>query len=132
MSNEIMIPASPGEVLDKISILQIKMVRIDDEEKTANVNYEMTKLAKAYEEIFGDRHDDAIEQNYALLKATNAQLWDVEDAIRVTEEDEEIVELCRLVHKLNKDRADYKSILNDVLGSSITEEKQYAGEGSAL
>ena len=129
MQNHIMIPASPGEVLDKISILQIKLKKINSEEKLANVQHELNELVKAYEQVFGDKDNSQVRHCYQLLKNTNLALWDVEDRIRAPDlEDNKKASLADEVHELNKERADLKYQINDLLGSSIVEEKQYAGE----
>jgi len=117
------VPVSIGEVLDKISILQIKSERITDTRKLVNVEKELFHLTKAAQ---GHR------QPYleAQLKAVNSQLWEIEDRIRVKEErqefDDEFIQLARAVYQTNDRRAEIKRQINDVTGSKLVEEKSYA------
>lgn len=119
-----MVPVSWGELLDKITILQIKQERIDDAAKRANVTTELNALS-AIAEV-------AMAQAAALLaglKAVNEDLWEIEDRIREKERaqafDAEFIELARAVYVTNDRRADLKRQMNRLLGSALVEEKSY-------
>jgi hypothetical protein len=125
--NEIMIPISPGELLDKITILQIKAERIADPAKVANVKTELEMLEKVWREAVGD--DDVIRALSAELKSVNEALWVIEDDIRDEERNkrfgERFIELARAVYVTNDERANAKKKVNLHLNSSIVEEKSY-------
>lgn len=117
------VPVSVGEVLDKISILEIKSERITDTDKLNNVHTELSHLLLVAE---AHRHP-ALESE---LKEVNEALWDIEDRIRVKEHlqefDKEFVELARSVYVTNDQRANIKREINKVTGSELVEEKSYA------
>ncbi|GAB3040230.1 DUF6165 family protein [Oleiagrimonas citrea] len=123
----IQVPVSHGELIDKITILQIKSERIADAAKVANVRTELDMLEATW------NNDDAsatdIRDERARLKAVNEALWDIEDAIRVKEKaqafDDEFVELARSVYFRNDERAAIKREINLKLGSQLVEEKSY-------
>ena len=124
MVNSPTIPVSWGELLDKITILQIKQDRIDDAARRANVTTELEALSA----IAGI----AMEQAGALLaglKAVNEDLWEIEDRIRDKERaksfDAEFIALARAVYVTNDRRADLKRQMNSLLGSALVEEKSY-------
>ena len=125
--NEIQIPISPGELLDKITILQIKSERIDDPAKVANVRTELDMLQKVWRESVTD--DDEIRALSAELKSINEALWEIEDDIRDEERNkrfgERFIELARAVYVTNDKRANAKKNVNLHLKSSIVEEKSY-------
>jgi hypothetical protein len=125
--NEIMIPISPGELLDKITILQIKAERIADPAKVANVKTELEMLEKVWREAVSD--DDVISALSAELKSVNEALWVIEDDIRDEERNkrfgERFIELARAVYVTNDERANAKKKVNLHLNSSIVEEKSY-------
>ena len=125
--NEILIPISPGELLDKITILQIKSERIEDAAKVANVRTELEMLQKVWQESVED--DDELRKLHAELKSINETLWDVEDDIRDEERNkrfgERFIELARSVYVINDDRANAKKQINLHLNSTIVEEKSY-------
>ena len=125
--NEIQIPISPGELLDKITILQIKSERIDDPAKVANVRTELDMLQKVWRESVTD--DDEIRALSAELKSINEALWEIEDDIRDEERNkrfgERFIELARAVYVTNDKRANAKKNVNLHLKSSIVEEKPY-------
>ena len=125
--NEILIPISPGELLDKITILQIKSERIDDPAKVANVRTELDMLQKVWGESVED--DDEIRALSAELKSINEALWEIEDDIRDEERNkrfgERFIELARAVYVTNDDRANAKKKVNLHLNSTIVEEKSY-------
>ena len=122
------IPAAPGELLDKISILQIKIERITDASKRANASHELALLSDL-------RHAElptsvGLERLFADLKSVNETLWQIEDDIRDHERtgnfSTSFVELARGVYRQNDRRAALKREINTLLGSEIVEEKSYA------
>lgn len=121
------VPISPGELLDKITILEIKSENIVDEEKLANVTTELKLLSQVWEKTSPDLDLGALKQE---LKDNNRALWDIEDKIRIKESNKEFdhvfVELARSVYIQNDKRADTKKKINQKLGSMIVEEKSYA------
>lgn len=125
--NEILIPISPGELLDKITILQIKAERIGDPTKVANVRAELDMLTRVWNEQVDD--DATLTALSAELKSINESLWEIEDDIRDEERnqrfDERFIELARAVYVTNDRRADAKKRVNLHLNSSIVEEKSY-------
>ena len=125
--NEILIPISPGELLDKITILQIKSERIADPAKVANVRTELEMLDKVWRQAVDQ--DDTIEALTAELKSINEALWEIEDDIRDEERNrrfgERFIELARAVYVTNDERANAKKKVNLHLNSSIVEEKSY-------
>ena len=125
---DILVPVSPGEVLDKITILRIKAARMTDAAKVANVRRELELLERTWRESPYGRHDVAREE--AALQAVNERLWDIEDRIRDKERagtfDAGFIELARSVYIENDERAAIKRRINLALGSAIVEEKSYA------
>lgn len=125
--NLISAPVSYGELIDKITILEIKSERMHDVAKLANVRDELQILNRLWS---GDEHsriDIAAER--AELKRINGALWEIEDAIRVKERDQafdaRFVELARAVYHTNDQRAAVKRAINVKLGSRLVEEKSY-------
>jgi hypothetical protein len=125
--NEILIPISPGELLDKITILQIKSERIADPAKVANVRTELEMLDTVWRQAVAE--DAEIEALTAELKSINEALWEIEDDIRDEERNrrfgERFIELARAVYVTNDERANAKKKVNLHLNSSIVEEKSY-------
>ena len=123
----ILVPVSPGEVLDKITILEIKSERMSDPEKVANVRVELELLQQTWSRAISD--DDVIRRLHAELKEINEALWEIEDDIRDKERarefDERFIELARSVYFTNDRRSRVKKELNLHLGSQIIEEKSY-------
>jgi transcriptional regulator of nitric oxide reductase len=123
----IKVPVSPGEVLDKITILEIKSERISDPEKAANVRAELALLQESWAENIKD--SDVIKDLHARLKEINEALWEIEDDIRDKERakefDAQFIELARAVYVTNDQRSQVKKELNLHLGSEIIEEKSY-------
>ncbi|MEM1411731.1 MAG: DUF6165 family protein [Pseudomonadota bacterium] len=121
------IPMSPGELLDKITILEIKSERMSDEAKLANVRRELELLNATWADAV--TADETIERLHRALKSINDELWVIEDDIRdkerVKEFDERFIELARAVYVTNDKRAAAKKELNLYLGSQIVEEKSY-------
>ena len=126
--NEILAPVSPGELIDKLTILTIKSRRIADAAKLANVRAELAALQACWSASPWAKHDIAVDE--AALLAVNERLWDIEDRIREKERaqrfDAEFIELARSVYIENDERAAIKKRLNVALGSSLIEEKSYA------
>lgn len=124
----ISVPVSPGELLDKITILEIKAERITDEAKLRNVKVELALLIQTWGQSSVDH--DAVLSLKQTLKEINQALWDIEDRIRVKEAkkefDQEFVDLARSVYVQNDQRAAAKKEINILLGSRIVEEKSYA------
>lgn len=125
---DIMVPISPGELLDKITILRIKAARIRDAAKLANVRVELDWLEKVWRD--SGAGIAAIAADEAQLQRVNEALWDIEDKIRDKERvgafDAEFIELARAVYVTNDERAAAKKRINSALGSRIVEEKSYA------
>lgn len=121
------VPVSYGELLDKITILEIKAERIADPAKRANVRDELDLLNATWATHPAAAVDIAPER--AALKAVNAALWDIEDRIRVQEKTQdfgaEFTELARAVYFRNDERAAIKRAINLKLGSRLVEEKSY-------
>ena len=124
---DIQVPVSPGELLDKITILQIKSERIEDPAKLANINRELETLTRVWQESV--ESDEQIAALTARLKSINEKLWEIEDDIREEERNrrfgERFIELARAVYVTNDERADAKKQVNLLLGSTIVEEKSY-------
>lgn len=128
MSTEIHVPISPGELIDKITILEIKSARISDAAKVANVRHELALLQATWRaSAFASQN---IDEQWAGLRRVNEKLWDVEDLLRDKERartfDQEFIELARAVYFTNDERAAIKREINTKLGSKIVEEKSYA------
>ena len=123
----ISVPVSYGELIDKITILEIKSERIKDVAKLVNVRVELDLLNKTWGDAAVSRIDIGAERG--ALRAVNEALWDIEDRIRVKEKakafDAEFVELARSVYIRNDERASVKRAINDKLGSTLVEEKSY-------
>ena len=123
----IQVPVSPGEVLDKITILEIKSERMSDPDKVANVKIELDLLQETWAGSVDE--DSVIVDLHAQLKEINEALWEIEDDIRDKERakefDERFIELARSVYFTNDRRSQVKKDLNLHLGSAIIEEKSY-------
>jgi hypothetical protein len=126
--NQIEVPVSFGELIDKITILEIKAERITDTAKLANVHRELALLEQAWRAHESAQTDIRAER--ARLKAVNGALWDIEDRIRRKEHaqafDDEFIGLARAVYVRNDERAASKRAINEKLGSTLVEEKSYA------
>jgi hypothetical protein len=118
---------SYGELIDKITILTIKSERIISRSKLNNIYTELAALQKVYDEYIGDRLD--ILQLKELLKSINAAQWDMEDAFRVKERnnefDEEFIAIACNIRTSNDKRCSVKKQIDELCGSTITEEKSY-------
>jgi hypothetical protein len=126
--NELLAPVSPGELIDKLTILQIKSRRIGEAAKLANVRRELEALTQCWKRSPWGTADVAADE--AALLAVNERLWDIEDRIREKERartfDAGFIELARAVYIENDERAAIKKRINTALGSTIVEEKSYA------
>jgi|SRR5215469_16494648 len=124
---DILVPISPGELLDKITILRIKAARIGDAGKRANVQLELALLEETWRDSGCAAIDVATDER--ALQAVNERLWVVEDLIREKEAaqsfDAEFIELARSVYVSNDERAAIKKRINVRLGSRLVEEKSY-------
>ena len=124
---DILVPVSPGEMLDKITILRIKSARMTDAIKLQNVRLELQLLEQTWRESGAD--ESLVADDIAQLQHVNEQLWDIEDQIRDKELaqsfDAEFIELARAVYVTNDERAAFKKRINTALGSRIVEEKSY-------
>lgn len=127
MTAEISVPVSFGELLDKISILQIKSERISDPAKLVNIRTELSALEKTWMAHPAGVKD--IAKLRAELKDINEQLWDIEDNVRLKDKanafDDEFIALARSVYQKNDQRARIKKDINLALGSVYVEEKSY-------
>ena len=125
--NKIIVEVSIGELLDKISILEIKQEKIKDPEKLRFISNEHSILKKQLDDNV--KSDDKIKDLFQSLKDINAKLWVIEDDKRQCEKDkdfgEKFIKLSRDVHFLNDDRAKIKLEINNYTGSEIKEIKEY-------
>ena len=124
----ILIPVAPGELLDKITILRIKVLRIDDLGKRANAAAELTMLEEVQaKDVLASDQLTSLEID---LSVVNEALWEIEDAVRDHERVQDFgpgfVKLARDVYRQNDRRAALKRQINTLLGSVIVEEKSYA------
>ena len=124
---DIAVPISPGELLDKITILRIKSARMQDAAKLVNVRHELQLLEQTWRAVLPAGIDLRSEEQ--ALEAVNAKLWDVEDLLRDQEAekrfDAKFIELARAVYFTNDERAAIKKRINIKLGSALVEEKSY-------
>ena len=127
MSDQINVPISPGELVDKITILEIKKEFIDDINKLKNINHEYDLLMQIYSNDVSKT--DGVDSLKSKLKNINLSLWKIEDDIRDCERDkifnERFVKLARDVYFTNDKRSKVKLEINLLLNSSLVEEKSY-------
>ena len=127
MTDVIKVPVFFGEVLDKITILEIKSERIQDAAKVKNVRLELEELSSVWDDAVSD--PASIASLREQLKAVNEQLWVIEDDIRDQEAEQDFgprfIELARAVYVTNDKRAALKKDINLALGSRFVEEKSY-------
>jgi len=118
---------SVGELVDKITILEIKKAKISNEKKLEDIKKELESLNQTFKEFIPN--DSVIKNHMDQLKNINSKLWDIEDGKRELEKkqdfSEKFVELARSVYKFNDQRAKIKSEINKTLGSNIKEVKSY-------
>ena len=130
MSNKldkILAEISAGELVDKITILEIKQVKISDTEKLKAINKELLSLNLTMKKFIPN--DNKIKNLISELKEVNLKLWDIEEGKRKAEKnnnfDKKFIELARNVYKFNDERAKIKFNINNLLGSNIKEVKSY-------
>ena len=125
--NKILVEVSIGELLDKISILEIKQEKIKDSEKLKFISNEHSILKHQLEKNV--KSDNKLKELFQSLKEINLKLWSIEDNKRLCEKEknfgEEFIKLSRDVHFLNDERAKIKLEINNYTGSSIREIKEY-------
>lgn len=119
---------SNGELLDKITILELKLDKIKDKEKLVNIQKEFNTLNPLCNELF-KVYGGELQVHYLALAKINGQLWDTEDWIRDCERekrfDEEFIQLARSVYVTNDQRSEVKKLINITTGSDLVEEKSY-------
>jgi len=124
---KILAEISAGELIDKITILEIKKEKINDDQKLIDINKELISLNSTMKEFIPDLNKVSNLKND--LKNINLKLWDIEDSKRNAEKnkkfDEEFIRLARNVYKFNDERAKIKLLINIILGSNIKEVKSY-------
>lgn len=124
---ELLVPISPGELIDKITILEIKSARMNDAAKLHNVRTELALLNETWRASAYSVVD--ISAEWQGLRDVNGRLWDIEDEIRDRERagafDQKFIELARAVYVTNDERAALKRRINTKLGSTLVEEKSY-------
>jgi hypothetical protein len=124
---DVLVPVSPGELLDKITILRIKSARMTDAAKLANVRHELSLLEQTWRTSVPDGGKVVDEER--ALQSVNERLWEVEDRLRDLEAeqrfDADFIELARAVYVHNDERAAVKKRVNTRLGSTLVEEKSY-------
>jgi hypothetical protein len=130
MSNKldiILAEISAGELIDKITILEIKKIKISNKEKLNDIEKELSSLNGTMKKSIPDQN--LIKDLIIKLKEINLKLWDIEDGKRAAEKEnsfnEKFIELARNVYKLNDERAKIKLAINNTLGSNIKEVKSY-------
>ena len=125
--NKIFAEISAGELVDKITILEIKKEKINDESKLIEVNKELSSLKKTYSDTIIS--NSSLDNIFTELLNVNKKLWKIEDEKRVAEKekkfDENFIELSRNVYKLNDQRSKLKLKINQLLGSNISEVKSH-------
>ncbi len=123
-----LVEVSPGELLDKISILELKMLKIEDKDKLSNIQKEFYTLNPLCVKIF-EEYGSKMQNLYLELAKYNSQLWDIEDWIRDCERekrfDEEFIQLARSVYVTNDRRSKVKKEINILTNSQLVEEKSY-------
>tara|TARA_B100000925_G_C21752905_1_gene364285 strand:+ start:177 stop:581 length:405 start_codon:yes stop_codon:yes gene_type:complete len=126
LNMQIEIPISIGELIDKITILEIKYENISDSEKNKLINVELNLLNSIYKKIGPNKE---LEQLKLELKTINSKLWEIEDEIRILENkkifENEFVSLARSVYITNDKRFDIKNKINKIFSSDIMEVKSY-------
>ena len=123
-----LVEISNGELLDKISILELKLLKVEDKEKLINVKREFEVLNPLVVDLF-ENNDSQLQNHYLELAKLNGELWDIENWIRDCERekrfDKEFVELARSVYITNDKRSDVKMLINLLTGSNLVEIKDY-------
>ncbi|MCK9489141.1 MAG: hypothetical protein M0Q42_07050 [Xanthomonadales bacterium] len=139
------IPVATGELADKITILEIKLERIDDAGKQANVRAELDSLLPLWRQVLAasdagqasgaaQDDDEDLEALKSRLREVNERMWQIQDGLRECERqqrfDAEFVRLARAVATTNGERVAIKNAINRLSGSAFVEEKQYRGEAA--
>ncbi len=128
----ILVEISPGELIDKITILEIKAERIADARKLANVRYALDRLSETGAATLAK--GAALERLWAELRTVNEALWEIEDDIRQCEAKQDFgprfIELARSVYRTNDRRAAIKKNIDQLFGSAMTDEKSYEHYGA--
>lgn len=128
LKSTITVETAPGELIDKITILEIKAERISDVDKVRNVQIELQTLAAARDQAIAATPE--LQHLTDQLKTANEQLWDIEDDIRDCEREKDFgdkfIQLARSVYRSNDRRAALKREINELLGSHLIEEKSYS------
>ena len=123
-----LVEISPGELLDKISILELKMLKIEDKDKLSNIEKEFHTLNPLCVKLF-EEYGAKMQNLYLELAKYNGQLWDIEDWIRDCESekrfDAEFIQLARSVYVTNDRRSKVKKEINILTNSELVEEKSY-------
>lgn len=120
----ITIPISPGELIDRITILEIKQKAITDETKLKNVNYELSTLLQV--DLRGGNKADELKKLHTKLREVNQNIWDSENDVReFWNDDAKFAAAARNSHFYNDERAKLKREINELLGSKIIEEKSH-------
>ena len=126
-SKKILSEISPGELLDKISILEIKLEKVKDKKSQEKIKKEYKILKEI--EISSIKMTDEIKNLIQCVKNVNIELWSIEDKLRIYEKNkdfgENFIELARGVYFKNDERAKFKNEINEIFGSNIREVKQY-------
>ena len=122
------IPISTGELLDKLSILEIKKDKVKDPTKLKNIKHEYDLLSNLSLSL-KEKDEKSFNSLYREILNVNKKLWDIEDRIRILEAeqrfDEEFISVARSVYFINDDRFDIKKKINETFGSDVAEEKEY-------
>lgn len=122
------IPISTGELLDKLSILEIKKDKVKDPTKLKNIKHEYDLLSNLSLSL-KEKDEKNFNSLYGEILNVNKKLWDIEDRIRILEAeqrfDEEFISVARSVYFINDDRFDIKKKINETFGSDVAEEKEY-------
>jgi hypothetical protein len=123
---KIKIPVSIGELVDKLTILEIKLSNVSSQDKKVNLENEFNELRSVFE---NNIPSEKIQKYYQELLVINKKLWKIEDDIRILEKqklfNEEFIELARSVYVTNDERFEIKNTINSLMGSNIKEEKLY-------
>ena len=126
-TKKILTEIAPGELLDKISILEIKLEKVKDKKSQEKIKKEYKILKEI--EISSIKMTDEIKNLIRCVKNVNIELWNIEDKLRIYEKNkdfgENFIELARGVYFKNDERAKFKNEINEILGSNIREVKQY-------
>ena len=125
--DKILAEISAGELIDKITILEIKKIKIKNQDKIAEIEKELNSLNNTMKKFIPNT--SKISESIEQLKNINLKLWDIEDGKRFAEKnnnfDEKFIKLARNVYKFNDERAKIKLAINNALGSNIKEVKSY-------